>query len=179
MRILCILYYSNMCYWRWCHMILAVHEARGVNWIWFIYREKSSQQVHIYYWQPRAMLSCLILADWLCKLKLLSALFFLNSWFSQTKSFQHPTFQSISIFMTRFLMSSALLSMLPWPKPSVWPSVPPDASSEVLAKEKVSCEYGMVKQLMSVSVFVDRKLCSTLTDWPNVGKTKKWLGSKL
>lgn len=46
---------------------------------------------------------------------------------------------------------SAWLSMLPWPKPSVWPSVPPDASSEVLAKEKVSCEYGMVKQSMSVS----------------------------
>lgn len=49
-------------------------------------------------------------------------------------------------------MSSASLSMLPWPKPSVWPSVPPDASSKVLAKEKVSYEYGMVKQLMSVSV---------------------------
>ncbi|KAM1311019.1 hypothetical protein PS2_007524 [Malus domestica] len=33
--------------------------------------------------------------------------------------------------------NSASLSMLPWPKPAVWPSVPPDASSEVLAKEKV------------------------------------------
>ncbi|CAK7327573.1 unnamed protein product [Dovyalis caffra] len=34
-------------------------------------------------------------------------------------------------------VNSALLSMLPWPKPLVWPSVPPDASSEVLEKEKV------------------------------------------
>ncbi|XP_044472800.1 trafficking protein particle complex II-specific subunit 130 homolog isoform X2 [Mangifera indica] len=34
-------------------------------------------------------------------------------------------------------VNSASLSMLPWPKPSVWPSVPPDASSEVLAKEKL------------------------------------------
>ncbi|KAF8409326.1 hypothetical protein HHK36_005400 [Tetracentron sinense] len=35
-------------------------------------------------------------------------------------------------------VNSAALSMLPWPKPAVWPSVPPDASSEVLAKEKAS-----------------------------------------
>lgn len=34
-------------------------------------------------------------------------------------------------------VNSASLSMLPWPKPAVWPSVPPDASSEVLAKEKM------------------------------------------
>lgn len=34
-------------------------------------------------------------------------------------------------------VNSALLSMLPWPKPLVWPSVPPDASPEVLEKEKV------------------------------------------
>ncbi|KAK2993008.1 hypothetical protein RJ640_004520 [Escallonia rubra] len=33
--------------------------------------------------------------------------------------------------------NSASLSMLPWPKPAVWPSVPPDASSEVLVKEKM------------------------------------------
>lgn len=33
-------------------------------------------------------------------------------------------------------INSASLSMLPWPKPAVWPSVPPDASSEVLDKEK-------------------------------------------
>ncbi|XAR56575.1 hypothetical protein NMG60_11037116 [Bertholletia excelsa] len=34
-------------------------------------------------------------------------------------------------------VNSASLSMLPWPKPAVWPSVPPDASSEVLEKEKM------------------------------------------
>ncbi|XWS27962.1 hypothetical protein CRYUN_Cryun25bG0025300 [Craigia yunnanensis] len=34
-------------------------------------------------------------------------------------------------------VNSASLSMLPWPKPAVWPSVPDDASSEVLVKEKM------------------------------------------
>ncbi|PSS16211.1 Trafficking protein particle complex II-specific subunit like [Actinidia chinensis var. chinensis] len=34
-------------------------------------------------------------------------------------------------------VNSAALSMLPWPKPAVWPSVPPDASSEVFLKEKL------------------------------------------
>ncbi|XP_031121150.1 trafficking protein particle complex II-specific subunit 130 homolog isoform X2 [Ipomoea triloba] len=34
-------------------------------------------------------------------------------------------------------VNSASLSMLPWPKPAVWPSLPPDASSKVLAKEKM------------------------------------------
>ncbi|XP_057964025.1 trafficking protein particle complex II-specific subunit 130 homolog [Malania oleifera] len=34
-------------------------------------------------------------------------------------------------------VNSASLSMLPWPKPAVWPSVPSDASSEVLVKEKM------------------------------------------
>ncbi|KAL2496069.1 Trafficking protein particle complex II-specific subunit [Forsythia ovata] len=34
-------------------------------------------------------------------------------------------------------VNSASLSMLPWPKPTVWPSLPPDASTEVLAKEKM------------------------------------------
>ncbi|KAG8364976.1 hypothetical protein BUALT_Bualt18G0054500 [Buddleja alternifolia] len=34
-------------------------------------------------------------------------------------------------------VNSASLSMLPWPKPAVWPSIPPDASSQVLAKEKM------------------------------------------
>lgn len=33
--------------------------------------------------------------------------------------------------------NSASLSMLPWPKPAAWPAVPADASSEVLAKEKI------------------------------------------
>ncbi|OVA00525.1 Foie gras liver health family 1 [Macleaya cordata] len=34
-------------------------------------------------------------------------------------------------------VNSAALSMLPWPKPTIWPSLPTDASSEVLAKEKM------------------------------------------
>ncbi|ESR65193.1 hypothetical protein CICLE_v100072731mg, partial [Citrus x clementina] len=34
-------------------------------------------------------------------------------------------------------VNSASLSMLPWPKPPVWPLVPADASAEVLAKEKL------------------------------------------
>ncbi|KAL6553444.1 hypothetical protein OROGR_007286 [Orobanche gracilis] len=33
--------------------------------------------------------------------------------------------------------SCASLSMLPWPKPAIWPSLPSSASSEVLAKEKM------------------------------------------
>lgn len=38
--------------------------------------------------------------------------------------------------------NSASLSMLPWPKPAVWPLVPPDASSEVLEKEKMILQAG-------------------------------------
>ncbi|KAF5728331.1 hypothetical protein HS088_TW21G00478 [Tripterygium wilfordii] len=38
--------------------------------------------------------------------------------------------------MERSPVNSASLSMLPWPKPASWPTVPPDASSEVLEKEK-------------------------------------------
>ncbi|KAL2247549.1 trafficking protein particle complex II-specific subunit 130 homolog [Sesamum indicum] len=34
-------------------------------------------------------------------------------------------------------VNSASLSMLPWPKPAVWPTLPSDASTEVLAKEKM------------------------------------------
>ncbi|QHN96069.1 uncharacterized protein DS421_18g615190 [Arachis hypogaea] len=34
-------------------------------------------------------------------------------------------------------VNSAALSLLSWPKPAVWPSVPADASAEVLEKEKV------------------------------------------
>ncbi|KAK8503659.1 hypothetical protein V6N12_024831 [Hibiscus sabdariffa] len=37
-----------------------------------------------------------------------------------------------------FLLRSASLSMLPWPRPAVWPSVPDEASSEVDVKEKAS-----------------------------------------
>ncbi|XP_021726056.1 trafficking protein particle complex II-specific subunit 130 homolog isoform X1 [Chenopodium quinoa] len=38
--------------------------------------------------------------------------------------------------------NSASLSMLPWPKPAVWPLVPPDAASEVLEKEKMILQSG-------------------------------------
>lgn len=34
-------------------------------------------------------------------------------------------------------VNSAALSLLPWPKPAIWPSFPPDSSTEVLAKEKM------------------------------------------
>ncbi|XP_072967232.1 trafficking protein particle complex II-specific subunit 130 homolog [Typha angustifolia] len=39
--------------------------------------------------------------------------------------------------MEKSPINSASLSMLPWPKPATWPSVPPDASAEVLSKEKM------------------------------------------
>ncbi|KAI0524933.1 hypothetical protein KFK09_004323 [Dendrobium nobile] len=39
--------------------------------------------------------------------------------------------------MERSPVNSASLSMLPWPKPAVWPLVPPDASADVLEKEKM------------------------------------------
>ncbi|KDP38926.1 hypothetical protein JCGZ_00683 [Jatropha curcas] len=39
-------------------------------------------------------------------------------------------------YMERSPVNSASLSMLPWPKPAVWPSVPPDTSPQVLVKEK-------------------------------------------
>ncbi|KAG0465765.1 hypothetical protein HPP92_019929 [Vanilla planifolia] len=39
--------------------------------------------------------------------------------------------------MERSPVNSATLSMLPWPKPAIWPIVPPDASADVLAKEKM------------------------------------------
>ncbi|XP_028548578.1 trafficking protein particle complex II-specific subunit 130 homolog [Dendrobium catenatum] len=39
--------------------------------------------------------------------------------------------------MERSPVNSASLSMLPWPKPAVWPLVPPEASADVLEKEKM------------------------------------------
>ncbi|XP_020591660.1 trafficking protein particle complex II-specific subunit 130 homolog, partial [Phalaenopsis equestris] len=39
--------------------------------------------------------------------------------------------------MERSPVNSASLSMLPWPKPAVWPLVPPDASADILEKEKM------------------------------------------
>ncbi|XP_060190258.1 trafficking protein particle complex II-specific subunit 130 homolog isoform X1 [Lycium barbarum] len=44
------------------------------------------------------------------------------------------------LYIERSPVNSAALSMLPWPKPGVWPSLPPDASSEVLVKEKMMFE---------------------------------------
>jgi len=41
------------------------------------------------------------------------------------------------LIVVSFPLSSASLSLLPWPKPAVWPSVPGDSSVEVLEKEKV------------------------------------------
>lgn len=61
-----------------------------------------------------------------------------------------PTFYLI---FTLFLPNSALLSMLPWPKPAVWPLVPPDASSEVLVKEKVSSQYGIIRTVLTKGTF--------------------------
>ncbi|CAM8954601.1 unnamed protein product [Rhodiola kirilowii] len=51
--------------------------------------------------------------------------------------------------------NSALLSMLPWPKPAVWPSLPPDSTSKVIAKEKMILQsspntnpFGIQKKLL-------------------------------
>ncbi|KNA16796.1 hypothetical protein SOVF_085990 [Spinacia oleracea] len=57
----------------------------------------------------------------------------------------------------RTAANSASLSMLPWPKPAVWPLVPPDASSEVLEKEKMILQsvpkvkhFGIQKKLLPI-----------------------------
>ncbi|CAN4104154.1 unnamed protein product [Withania somnifera] len=47
------------------------------------------------------------------------------------------------LHIERSPVNSASLSMLPWPKPGVWPSLPPDASSEVLVKEKMMFEENL------------------------------------
>lgn len=58
-------------------------------------------------------------------------------------------------FCLHFLLNSAALSMLPWPKPAVWPAVPADASSEVLAKEKVSL-YFIVAWLLPAGFMLNK-----------------------
>ncbi|GJX34247.1 RNA-directed DNA polymerase, eukaryota, reverse transcriptase zinc-binding domain protein [Tanacetum coccineum] len=58
--------------------------------------------------------------------------------------------------MERSPVNSASLSMLPWPKPTIWPS---DASSEVLAKEKGS---GLA-QLFVITSITGVRLCSMST----------------
>ncbi|PHT43769.1 Trafficking protein particle complex II-specific subunit -like protein [Capsicum baccatum] len=47
------------------------------------------------------------------------------------------------LHIERSPVNSASLSMLPWPKPGVWPSLPPDSSSEVLVKEKMMFEESL------------------------------------
>ncbi|CAN4102857.1 unnamed protein product [Withania somnifera] len=47
------------------------------------------------------------------------------------------------LHIERSPVNSAALSMLPWPKPGVWPSLPPDAASEVLVKEKMMFEENL------------------------------------
>ena len=73
--------------------------------------------------------------------KVKSDFFFLLQWVFQflAMSFLKVKFlNSKKSKVISFFFCSAALSMLPWPKPAIWPSVPSDASSEVLAKEKVS-----------------------------------------
>ncbi|KAI4366085.1 hypothetical protein MLD38_022008 [Melastoma candidum] len=43
--------------------------------------------------------------------------------------------------LERSPVNSASLSMLPWPKPAVWPSLPEDSASEVFAKEKMLLQF--------------------------------------
>jgi len=48
--------------------------------------------------------------------------------------------------------NSAALSMLPWPKPAVWPSIPPNSEAMVLVKEKVVEQkprpFGILRKLL-------------------------------
>ena len=79
-------------------MILAVYEARRVNWIWSLYREKSSQQVR-FILTTKSNVQLLTFSRLIGEFKLLS------SQYSGTHDlarqfFQHPTFSSISIFFT-------------------------------------------------------------------------------
>lgn len=78
--------------------------------------------------------------------------------------------------------------MLPWPKPAVWPSVPPEASSEVLLKEKVYLpmhsdlliyQFGMVrKEIIPVTPLIwhmtKRHLISLLHGGVN-WQPSKWI----
>ncbi|CAH9083216.1 unnamed protein product [Cuscuta epithymum] len=54
----------------------------------------------------------------------------------RTKFMRLAYLMGYSSHIERSPVNSASLSMLPWPKPAVWPSLPPDASSQVLVKEK-------------------------------------------
>ncbi|KAI4987540.1 hypothetical protein ZWY2020_020340 [Hordeum vulgare] len=47
-------------------------------------------------------------------------------------------------------VNSASLSMLSWPKPATWPSIPPDSSSEVMAKEKTILQAKAREKLFDI-----------------------------
>ncbi|GJN34821.1 hypothetical protein PR202_gb23519 [Eleusine coracana subsp. coracana] len=47
-------------------------------------------------------------------------------------------------------INSASLSMLPWPKPATWPSIPPDSSSEIMAKEKMILQAKSREKLFNI-----------------------------
>ncbi|KAJ7527532.1 hypothetical protein O6H91_16G059700 [Diphasiastrum complanatum] len=40
-------------------------------------------------------------------------------------------------YIQRSPCNSASLSMLPWPRPAVWPPIPPDAAAKIIAKEQI------------------------------------------
>ncbi|XP_048528730.1 trafficking protein particle complex II-specific subunit 130 homolog isoform X1 [Triticum urartu] len=47
-------------------------------------------------------------------------------------------------------VNSASLSMLSWPKPATWPSIPPDSSAEVMAKEKTILQAKAREKLFDI-----------------------------
>lgn len=47
-------------------------------------------------------------------------------------------------------VNSASLSMLPWPKPATWPSIPPDSSAEIMEKEKMVLQVNSREKLFSI-----------------------------
>ena len=118
----------------------AVHKACIFNWLWIWYWTKSRQQVQtqffLYTNTVWVFLWILVFFGLVMLLKLMMSL--------SPKSSSDVALWSFNLLYP--CLSSAAFSMLPWPKPAVWPSVPPDASSEVFLKEKVrviSCYYWM------------------------------------
>lgn len=116
----------------------AVHEACIFNWLWIWYWKKSGQQV-----ESHSFLYINTVLNLSLNIGVLGLVMLLKSMMSWSPKNSPDVALRSSNFLAPFL-SSAALSMLPWPKPAVWPSVPPDASSEVFLKEKVrifSCYY--------------------------------------
>lgn len=113
---------------------MAVYEACIFNWIWHGHGKKSSQQVQIKLTGRNRLGSSKILRSYIFRL-------YRCSFMSLPIIYSHLAFCSIYVltwYVLSYILSSASLSLLPWPKPAVWPTVPPDASSEVLEKEKAS-----------------------------------------